>query len=109
MFLEGTRDFDLIWGTATALLSFALAFPILWWYLPAHRRSFFGSKIDPSYRLQLAYGLFCMAMVFTNALCRYIDHGFLEYVHPTFALITIALAVGLTPRILYLTFARVRG
>ena len=99
MFLEGSRDFDLIWGTVTAAISFALAYPVLWWWLPEHRRSLFGSQIDPNMRLQLGYGLLCMAMCFTNALCRYIDHGELEYVHPIFAFITLVLVLLLTPLI----------
>lgn len=102
MFLEGSREFDVIWGTLTGLACLALAVPVLWWWLPEHRRSFFGTRIDPGYRLQLAYGLFAMAMFGTNIGCRYIPHGFLEYVHPTFALITAILILTLTPRIAYL-------
>lgn len=102
MFLEGDRAFDLIWGTATGAVSLAIAVPILWWWLPKHRRSVFGTAIDPSYRLQLAYGLFGMAMFGTNFFCRFIPHGFLEYVHPTFALITVLLLVGLGPRVIYM-------
>lgn len=102
MFLEGDRTFDLVWGTASGAISLALAMPILWWWLPKHRRSLFGTAIDPSYRLQLAYGLFAMAMFGTNFFCRFIPHGFLEYVHPTFAFITLALMLGIGPRVLYL-------
>lgn len=104
MFLEGSREFDIIWGTLSGLVCLALAVPVLWWWLPAHRRSFFGTRIDPAYRMQLAYGLFAMAMFGTNLGCRYIPHGFLEYVHPAFALITLALIVTLSPRIVYLAF-----
>ena len=100
MFLEGDRAFDLIWGTASGALVLALAIPILWWWLPAHRRSLFGTAIDPAYRLQLAYGLFAMAMFGTNFFCRFIPHGFLEYVHPTFAFITGGLLLGIGPRVL---------
>jgi hypothetical protein len=102
VFLEGDRTFDLVSGAASGAISLALAVPILWWWLPAHRRSLFGTAIDPTYRLQLAYGLLGMAMFGTNSLCRFIPHGFLEYVHPTFAFITLALIVGLGPRIVYL-------
>ena len=101
MFLEGDRAFDLIWGSTTGALALALAVPILWWWLPKHRRSVFGEGIDPSYRLQLAYGLFAMAMFGTNFFCRFIPHGFLEYVHPTFAFITLGLLVGIGPRVVY--------
>jgi hypothetical protein len=100
--LEGDRGFDILWGSATALISLALAVPLLWWWLPEHRRSVFGTAIDPTYRLQLAYGLLAMAMFGTDALCRFIPHGFLEYVHPTYAFITLALACGLGPRVVYL-------
>ena len=102
MLLEGDRTFDLIWGTATGALSLAIAVPTLWWWLPKHRRSVFGTRIDPAYRLQLGYGLFAMAMCGTNVLCRTIPHGFLRYVHPTFALVTLLLVAGLGPRIVYL-------
>jgi hypothetical protein len=102
VFLEGDRTFDILWGSATGLISLALAVPMLWWWLPRHRRSVFGTAIDPTYRLQLAYGLLGMGMFGTNALCRFIPHGFLEYVHPTYAFITLALVAGLGPRILFL-------
>jgi hypothetical protein len=108
MFLEGDRLFDIVWGTASGLLCLALAVPILWWWLPEHRRSFFGTALDPTYRLQLAYGLFGMAMFGTNIGCRYIPHGYLEYVHPTFALITLILLVTMGPRVIYLAFTQRR-
>ncbi len=108
MFLEGDRVFDLVWGTASGALSLALAVPMLWWWLPQHRRSVFGAGIDPHYRLQLAYGLFAMAMFGTNFFCRFIPHGFLEYVHPTFAFITLILLAGLGPRIIYIALTRRR-
>jgi hypothetical protein len=102
VFLEGDRAFDILWGSATAAISLALAVPLLWWWLPEHRRSFFGTAIDPTYRLQLAYGLLAMGMFGTNLLCRFIPHGLLEYVHPTYAFVTLALVLGLSPRIVYL-------
>ncbi len=108
MFLEGDRAFDLIWGSATGAVSLALAVPILWWWLPEHRRSVFGTAIDPSYRLQLAYGLFGMAMFGTNFFCRFIPHGFLDYVHPTFAFITLGFLLGLGPRVVYLALRAAR-
>jgi len=100
--MEGSRAFDLGWGIVTCGACLALAIPVLWWSLPAHRRSLFGSAIDPDGRLQLAYGVFAMAMAFTNAGCRAIPHGDLPYVHPTFFLITAALALGLGPRVVLL-------
>jgi hypothetical protein len=102
-FLEGSRAFDLGWGIATAALCLALAVPILWWTLPEHRRSLFGLRIDPSYRLQRAYGLFCMAMAGTNLGCRAIPHDDLGIVHPVFFLITVVLVAGLAPRVVRMT------
>lgn len=104
--MEGSRAFDVTWGLVTAALCLALAVPLLWWWLPAHRRSFFGAAIDPRYRLQLAYGLFAMAMAGTNAGCRAIPHDDLGLVHPVFFLITVALIAGLAPRIIVLALRR---
>ena len=104
--MEGWRAFDLEWGVATGAVCLALAVPILWWWLPEHRRSFFGAAIDPSYRLQLGYGLFCMAMMGTNVGCRAIPHDDLGIVHPVFFAITVALAAGLGPRIIWLALHR---
>ena len=91
------------------MLSLALAVPILWWWLPEHRRSVFGAAIDPTYRLQFAYGLLAMSMSATNLLCRAVPHGFLEYVHPTYAFMTLALLVGLGPRVIYMALSGRRG
>jgi len=98
-FLEGDRTFSLIYGLTTGGLCLALAVPLLYWVLPGHKRSFFGARIDPEYRLQLGYGIFCMAMAFTDIGCRAIPHGALALVHPTFFLVTLALVAGLAPRI----------
>jgi hypothetical protein len=99
-FIEGDRTFGIIYGLVTGGLCLALAVPLLYWYLPATRRSFFGTAIDPQYRLQLAYGIFCMAMAFTDIGCRAIPHGNLEFVHPAFFLMTVLLVVTIGPRIL---------
>jgi hypothetical protein len=99
-FLEGGRAFSLAYGFVTGGSCLALAIPLLWWVLPGHKRSFFGPRIDPEFRLQLAYGIFCMAMAFTDIGCRAIPHGPLMYVHPAFFLMTLALAVALAPRLL---------
>ena len=99
-FLEGDRTFSLVYGFTTGSLCLALAVPLLWWVLPTHKRSFFGARIDPEYRLQLGYGIFCMAMAFTDIGCRAIPHGPLEAVHPTFFVLTLLLVVTLGPRLL---------
>ncbi len=98
--IEGSRAFDVTWGLTSGALCLALAVPILWWWLPEHRRAFFPRAVDPHYRLQLAYGLFCMAMAGTNIGCRVIPHDDLAFVHPAFFLITVALVAGLVPRLL---------
>ena len=108
-FLEGDRTYDIIYGAITGGLCFALAVPLLYWVLPGHRQSFFGPRIDPAQRLQLAYAIFCMAMGFTDVGCRTIPHGDLPWVHPTFFLMTLALAVTLGPRIVALGIKLRRG
>ena len=100
--MEGSRAFDVTWGVLAAAACLALAVPMLWWWLPEHRRSFFGPAIDPRYRLQLGYGLFCMAMAGTNLGCRAIPHDDLPFVHPAFFVITVALVVALGPRAIVL-------
>jgi hypothetical protein len=97
--IEGSRAFDLTWGFTTAALCLAVGVPILWWSLPEHRRSLFGYAIDPHERLQLGYGVFCLAMACTNAGCRAIPHDDLAFVHPTFFLITVAIVLGLGSRV----------
>ncbi len=90
-FLEGDRTFSIVYGLVTGGLCLALAVPLLYWVLPGHR---------PAYRLQLAYGIFCMAMAFTDIGCRTIPHGTLEFVHPTFFLMTLVLVAAIAPRII---------
>jgi len=99
-FLEGDRTFSLLYGLVTGGLCLALAIPLLYWVLPGRHRSFFGLRIDPAYRLQLFYGITCMAMAFTDVGCRAIPHGPLAYVHPAFFLMTLALVFGLGPRLI---------
>jgi hypothetical protein len=98
-FLEGDRTFSLVYGLVTGGLCLALAIPLLYWVLPGHKRRFFGVRIDPEYRLQLFYGIFCMAMAFTDVGCRAIPHGPLAFVHPTFFAVTLALLLTLAPRL----------
>ena len=66
---------------------------------PGHQRSFFGARIAPGERLQPAYGIFCMAMAFTDIGCRAIPHGELMFVHPVFFLMTLALVAAIAPRL----------
>jgi hypothetical protein len=104
--MEGSRAFDVTWGLVTGAACLALAVPILWWWLPEHRRPFFARSVDPRHRLQLAYGLFCMAMAGTNVGCRAIPHDDLTIVHPVFFAITVALVATLAPRIVALALRR---
>ena len=107
--IEGSRTFDLTWGFTAAALCLAVGIPILWWRLPNHRRSFFGLAVDPAYRLQLGYGVFCLAMACTNVGCRAIPHDDLGFVHPTFFLITVAIVLGLGPRVAMMLLVPRRG
>ena len=108
-FLEGDRTFSLLYGFATGGVCLALAIPLLWWVLPGHKRSFFGSRIDPEFRLQLFYGIFTMAMAFTDIGCRAIPHGPLMFVHPAFFLMTLLLVATLAPRLLMVACAKTGG
>lgn len=98
--IEGSRTFDILFGLITAGACLSVAVPMLWWWLPAHRRSFFGTRIDPTFRLQLAYGLFAMGMFGTDIGCRFIPHDDLAFVHPTYFTITLLLVLTLGPRLL---------
>jgi hypothetical protein len=104
--LEGSRQFDVVFGLVTGTTCFLLGLPLVVWWVPRFRRSFFGERIDPTYTLQLVYGAFCFAMFGTDVVCRAIPHDDLPYVHPTYFLITLALVVGLAPRIVYLLVKR---
>jgi hypothetical protein len=97
--LEGSRTFSILFGTVTAGACLSLAVPILYWYLPGTRKSLFGERIDPDQRLQFFFGILCMSMAFTDALCRYIPHRPLGWVHPAFFLTTVALVALLGPRV----------
>lgn len=97
--LEGSRAFDIVLGTITGLVCFTVAAPILWWSLPAHRRRIFAPAADRYGAVQIAYGVFCMAMAWADALCRYIPHGPLGPVHPAFFLTTTLIVVVVGPRV----------
>jgi hypothetical protein len=62
----------------------------------------FSKNVDRNQGIQLAYGIFCMSMAFTDALCRFIPHDPLEWVHPAFFFTTIIIALGIGPRVVYL-------
>ncbi|GAC1576636.1 MAG: hypothetical protein NVS3B7_09620 [Candidatus Elarobacter sp.] len=104
--MEGSRAFEIAWGLTAGAICLAVAVPMLWWVLPGHKRSFFGHAIDPAFRLQLAYGIFTMAMAWTNVGCRVIPHDDLPLVHPAFFLVSLALVAGLGPRVVWLLLPR---
>ncbi len=104
--IEGTRTFNICFGAATAAACFAVAIPMLWWVLPGRNVWFFSPGVDGDQRVQLAYGIFCMSMAFTDALCRFIPHKPLAWVHPAFFLTTLIIATVLGPRIAYLALRR---
>jgi len=96
-FIEGSRAFDITWGTVTGCLCLLVAAPTLWWILPKHARSIFPESIDPQRRLQFGWGIFGMFMAFTNFGCRFIDHRYLEGVHEGFFAITLIVLAVLAP------------
>jgi hypothetical protein len=106
--IEGTRTFNVLFGAVTAAICFSVAIPILWWVLPKHRTWFFSPDVDRNQGVQLTYGLFCMSMAFTDALCRFIPHEPLPWVHPAFFLTTLIIAMALGPRVAYIALRRKR-
>lgn len=98
--LEGSRAFDIAWGTVTGALCLSVAVPSLMWVLPGRTRRIFGSAVDPHQRLQLGWGLFAMFMAFTNLGCRYIDHAYLEGVHEGFFAVTLVVLAVMVPAVL---------
>jgi hypothetical protein len=106
--IEGTRTFNVLFGAVTAAICFSVAIPILWWVLPKHRTWFFSPDVDCNQGIQLAYGLFCMSMAFTDALCRFKPHEPLPGVHPAFFLTTLIIAMALGPRVASVALRRRR-
>jgi hypothetical protein len=108
--LEGSRAFDIAWGTVTALICFGLGLATLVAWLRSRRTgtaSLFGAA-DPGRGLQLAWGIFAMGMGGTNLGCRYIDHRYLSGVHEGFFALTLVVVAVLGPA-LALRAARARS
>ena len=101
--LEGSRTFDIAWGTITAAICFGLGATTIWSWLSlrrAHGISIFGQALDPGRGLQLAWGIFAMGMGGTNLGCRYIDHRYLSGVHEGFFALTLLVVAVLTPALI---------
>jgi hypothetical protein len=107
--IEGTRSFNIAFGIANASACLAVAVPTLWWVLPRSRVWLFPPNVDRRQGLQLAYGIFAMAMAFTDALCRLIPHGKLPFVHPAFFATTVILAGVVGPRVAYVVIRLARA
>jgi hypothetical protein len=107
-FIEGSRTFNIAFGAITAACCLGVAIPTLWWVLPKSRVWLFSKAIDRNQGIQLAYGIFCMSMAFTDALCRAIPHGYLPSVHPAFFFTTILIVFGLGPRVAYVALIQIR-
>lgn len=102
--LEGTRSFDIIWGSVTATICLALGAWVLFSWLRERGTgapSIFGAAVDPTRRLQFAWGIFTMMMGGTNFGCRYIDHAYLDGVHEGFFALTLLVVAVLLPRMVW--------
>ncbi len=105
--LEGSREFDVIWGSVTGSICFAVGAWVLFAWLRERGRgtpSIFGAATDPGRRLQFAWGIFAMMMGGTNFGCRYIDHAYLAGVHEGFFALTLLVVLLLVPRLGWLAF-----
>ncbi len=100
--LEGSRAFDIVWGTVFGAACFTVGIATLWSWVDEHRvrgTSIFGRSLDPGRGLQLAWGIFAMAMGGTNIGCRYVPHNYLLDVHEGFFGLTLLVFVVLVPRL----------
>jgi hypothetical protein len=107
--LEGSRSFDIIWGSVTGTLCFALGAWVLVTWLRDRgtgRASSFGAAIDPERKLMFAWGIFAMMMGGTNFGCRYIDHRYLDGVHEGFFGLTLLVFAVVVPPMVLLASAR---
>ncbi len=107
--LEGSRSFDIIWGSVTGTLCLSLGAWVLFSWLRERGKgtpSIFGAAIDPGRQLQFAWGIFAMMMGGTNFGCRFIDHRYLEGVHEGFFGLTLLVFAVLLPRMLWFVVKR---
>jgi hypothetical protein len=104
---EGSRSFDIIWGSVTGTLCMAIGAWVLFTWLRERGTgapSIFGAAVDPERRLFFAWGIFAMMMGGTNFGCRYIDHRYLAGVHEGFFGLTLLVVAVLLPRMAWLAF-----
>jgi hypothetical protein len=100
--LEGSRAFDIVWGTTFGTLCFAVGITAIVEWLrgrPTNRASIFGAATDPGRGLHLAWAIFSLGMGGTNYGCRFIDHRYLEGVHEAFFALTLVALGVVTPRL----------
>ncbi|MGP6158425.1 MAG: hypothetical protein ACLPYS_13130 [Vulcanimicrobiaceae bacterium] len=95
--LEGSRAFDITWGTLTAAACLVPAAIVLTRWFRRGLPSVFGAATDPRRRLEGAWGVFGMVMGSTNFGCRFVRHGHLPGVHEGYALITLTYLVVVGP------------
>ena len=100
---EGSRAFDIGWGTVAGTLCFALGFYALRLWLDARASgdaSLVGRATDPGRSLHLAWAIFALAMGGTNFGCRYVEHRYLAGVHEGFFVLTVLVFAVLLPNML---------
>ena len=110
--LEGSRAFDIAWGATTGSLCFAIGIALVYGWVVARRSggaSIFGTDIDPSRSLHLAWAILALGMGGTNFGCRFIDHHYLSGVHEGFFAVTLVVYAVLGPRLVWLGLARRRS
>jgi hypothetical protein len=107
--LEGSRAFDIAWGTVTGLICFAIGTALVTSWVQLRRTngpSLFGRERDPGRGLQLAWAIFAMGMGGTNMGCRYIDHLYLEGVHEGFFALTLLVVAIAGPPAIRFVFSK---
>ncbi len=98
--LDGSRTFEIVWGAVAGTLCVALgALVVADWLRVRHTAapSIFGRRLDPGRGLELAYGIFTLAMGGTNYGCRFIDHAYLRGVHEGYFALTLAVVALVAP------------
>lgn len=98
--LDGSRTFEILWGAVAGTLCVALgALVVARWVRLRHTDSpsIFGRALDPGRGLELAYGIFTLAMGGTNYGCRFIEHNYLLGVHEGYFALTVLVVAIVAP------------